>query len=44
MQNLMQMHDKVQEVPSMIVREGEESLNKEISNRYRNANDRDVHS
>ena len=28
MQNLMQMHDKVQQVPSVIGREGEDSMNK----------------
>ena len=44
MQNFMQMHNKMQQVPSVIVREGEESLNKEILDRYRHSNDRDVHS
>ena len=42
MQNLMQMHNKVQQVPTVIGMEGEDSLNKEISDRYRHSNERDV--
>ena len=44
MQNFMQMHNKMQQVPSVIVREGEESMNKEIPDRYLHSNDWDVHS
>ena len=33
MQNLMQMHNKVQQVPTVIGMEGEDSLNKEILDR-----------